>query len=96
MQLSIDHHYLKYMLLIVQRRIDMNFYDILSVAKLFAIATGNANHITMSSTELEIASETLKKLADERRDWTTEQKEYYKLLVDYIKEQTKESKNEKK
>ena len=54
----------------------MNFYDILSVAKLFAVATGNTKHITMSSAELEIASEALKKLADERDDWNEEQKEY--------------------
>lgn len=71
----------------------MNFYDILSVAKLFAIATGNTNHITMNSAELEIASEALKKLADERNDWNEEQKEYYKILVDFAKEQAKGSKN---
>ena len=73
----------------------MNFYDILSVAKLFAVATGNTKHITMSSAELGIASEALKKLADERDDWNEEQKEYYKILVDYAKEQTKELKNGK-
>lgn len=73
----------------------MNFCDILSVAKLFAMATGNANHISMSSAELEIASEALKKLADERKDWNKEQKEYYKMLVDYAKEQTKGLKNGK-
>lgn len=73
----------------------MNFYDILSVAKLFAIATGNTNNINMSSAEIEIASETLKKLADERNDWNKEQKEYYKMLVDYAKEQTKGLKNGK-
>lgn len=67
----------------------MNFYDILSVAKLFAIVTGNTNNIKMSSAEIEIASEALKKLADERNDWNKEQKEYYKMLVDYAKEQTK-------
>lgn len=71
----------------------MNFYDILSVAKLFAIATGNMNPVIMSSAELEIASETLKKLADERNDWNEEQKEYYKILVDFAKEQTKGSEN---
>ena len=73
----------------------MNFYDILSVAKLFAVATGNTKHITMSSAELEIASEALKKLADERDDWNEDQKEYYKILVDSAKEQTKELKNGK-
>lgn len=73
----------------------MNFYDILSFAKLFSLATGNTKHITMSSAELEIASEALKKLADERNDWNKEQKEYYKMLVDYAKEQTKGLKNGK-
>lgn len=73
----------------------MNFYDILSVAKLFAIVTGNTNNIKMSSAEIEIVSEALKKLADGRNDWNKEQKEYYKMLVDYAKEQTKGLKNGK-
>lgn len=67
----------------------MNFNDILSIAKLFAIATGNTNHITMNSSELEVASEILKQLADGRNDWNEEQKQYYKMLIDYAKKQTK-------
>lgn len=67
----------------------MNFSDMLSLAKLFTLATNSTATLTMSSEELEVACEVLKKLADEKAIWSQEQKEYYKLLVDYAKELTK-------
>ena len=61
----------------------------LSLAKLFTLATNSTTTLTMSSEEIEVACEVLKKLADEKAIWSQEQKEYYKLLVDYAKELTK-------
>ncbi len=67
----------------------MNFSDMLSLAKLFTLATNSTATLTMSSEEIEVACEVLKKLADEKAIWSQEQKEYYKLLVDYAKELAK-------
>ena len=67
----------------------MNFSDMLSLAKLFTPATNSTATLTMSSEEIEVACEVLKKLADEKAIWNQEQKECYKLLVDYVKELTK-------
>lgn len=67
----------------------MNFSDMLNLAKLFTLATNSTATLTMSSEEIEVACEVLKKLADEKAIWSQEQKEYYKLLVDYAKELTK-------
>ncbi len=63
----------------------MDFDELISVAKLFSSAT-QGKPISMSSKELDVACEALKKMADERQDWTQEQKELYKAMVDYAKD----------
>lgn len=67
----------------------MTLYEMICFAKLFAVATGKEPKDTLTSQELEIGSEALKKLADQRLDWTKEQKDLYKMLVDAAKELSK-------
>jgi len=59
------------------------------VTKLFFVAMGMMGQNTISSAELEIACEALKRMADQRYDWNDQQRGMYKWLVDYAKETTK-------
>lgn len=65
-----------------------DFGKIISLAKVFAMAMGDRT-ITISSEERDAAFEELKVRADHRNDWTEEQKEYYKMMVDFGNEVTK-------
>jgi hypothetical protein len=65
-----------------------DFGKIISLAKVFAMAMGDRT-ITISSEERDAAFEELKVRADHRNDWTEEQKEYYKMMVDFGNEATK-------
>ena len=67
----------------------MNFYEVISLAKLFARVFDGNSSITLSEAELEAASELLKELGDNRQDWTPQQRETYKALVDFGKEDLK-------
>lgn len=66
-----------------------DFYNVLSVAKVFAAAMGNSQ-ITISQEERNAAFKCLKDLADQRDDWTQEQRDYYKLMVDFGDDITKQ------
>lgn len=66
-----------------------DFYNLLSIAKVFAAAMGNSQ-ITISQEERNAAFECLKELADQRNDWTQEQRDYYKMMVDFGDEVTKQ------
>jgi hypothetical protein len=65
-----------------------DFGKIISIAKVFAMALGDRT-ITISGEERDAAIEGLKVLADHRNGWTEEQKEYYKMMVDFGNEATK-------
>jgi hypothetical protein len=65
-----------------------DFGKIISLAKVFAMAMGDRT-ITISSEERDAAFEELKVRADHRNDWTEEQKEYYKMMVDFGNEATR-------
>jgi lipid II:glycine glycyltransferase (peptidoglycan interpeptide bridge formation enzyme) len=65
-----------------------DFGKIISLAKVFAMALGDRT-ITISSEERDAAFEGLKTMTDHRDDWTEEQKEYYKMMVDFGNEATK-------
>jgi hypothetical protein len=65
-----------------------DFGKIISLAKVFAMALGDRT-ITISSEERDAAFEGLKTMTDYRNDWTEEQKEYYKMMVDFGNEATK-------
>lgn len=59
-----------------------DFYIFLSIAKVFAAAMGNSQ-ITISQEERHAAFECLRELADQRNDWTQEQRDYYKMMVGF-------------
>lgn len=63
----------------------MNMYELMSVAKLFSQAMGG--QVTTSYAEQDMALRILKEMASYRQDWTEEEKEFYKLMVDYGREQ---------
>lgn len=67
----------------------MNFSELMCLYKLMSVAFNNKMKETLTQYELDIASEALKKLADDAQNWTREDKEKYKLLVDLVKEASK-------
>ncbi len=72
----------------------MDFYKMICFAKLYTEVIQGRGSVALSSEELNIACEVLKKMTDDRQDWTKEQKETYKAMVDFVKEQSKCSKGE--
>ena len=66
----------------------MDLYEFISLAKLFSQVFGG-NRFTISEAELEAASEALKNLSFNREDWTPQQREMYKSMVDFAKECSK-------
>jgi len=67
----------------------MNFDEMFCFARLFALAMGGSYPKKLSEREMDMACELLKKMADNSANWTLEQKEMYKLMVDYAKRQAK-------
>lgn len=67
----------------------MNFYQLTCYTKLYNAAMGYIDRSSVTRQEVEVAIEVLKKLADERNDWTDEQKELYKSIADIAKEMLK-------
>lgn len=59
------------------------------VSRVYNAALGIIDRKTVTKHEIDITIEILKKYADDREDWTDDQKEAYKLLADYTKEQIK-------
>ena len=59
------------------------------VARVYNAALGIIDRKTITKHEIDITIEILKKYADDRDDWTEDQKEAYKLIADYAKEQIK-------
>lgn len=68
----------------------MTFYQLTCYTKLYNAAMGYIDRRSITHHEIEVAIEVLKKLAEERDDWTNEQKELYKTLADIAKEMLKE------
>ena len=68
-------------------------YEQMCLFKLFCTAMGMINRQSISKAEIEIAYETLKNMADQRNDWTGQQKVTYKFLADFAKEMTKNNAN---
>lgn len=67
----------------------MNFYDFVAFAKVYNAAINPQLRNAVSNTEIEVTVEILKKMADNRGDWSDEQKSIYKLLADFVKEEIK-------
>jgi len=71
----------------------MTYYNLLCFAKLYAVATGLDRQSLLSKTELDAACEVLKSMTDNCNNLTQEQKEWYKMIVDFCKEQTEKYNN---
>ena len=63
----------------------ISFYELACFSKVYTAALGMCPCASISKAEFDIAFEVIKKLTDNRFDWTQEQKENYKLLVDFVK-----------
>lgn len=65
----------------------MNIFEAMSMAKLYYSAM--SGQVSVSKMEVEVACKALKEMAEQRQDWTREQKDFYELLVDFAKEQSR-------
>ena len=74
----------------------MNFIDFISFAKVYNAAMNPQCRDSVSNLEIEVTVEILKKMADNRYDWSDEQKSIYKLLADYVKERIRDRANDSK
>lgn len=61
----------------------MTINEILLFAKILAFASGDRS-VTVTDLDKEMATEALKRMADQRMDWTEQQREQYKLLVEFV------------
>lgn len=64
-------------------------YELNCYNKVLGAALGKVDRSTVTKQEFDITVELLKKNADNRSDWTEEQKRNYKILADYVKENFK-------
>lgn len=64
----------------------MTLYEMICFAKVYNAALGLTDRRTVSSQEIDVVIELLKKNADNRNDWTQEQKDTYKAIADYAKD----------
>lgn len=71
----------------------MTFYNLFCFAKLYAVAMGLDRQSSLSNEEVDAACEALKSMADNCNNWNEEQKELYKMLVDFCKEQSERQRN---
>ena len=69
---------------------NMNFIDFISFAKVYNAVMNPQLRSSVSKADVESTLEILKKMADNRKDWSDNQKEVYKLLADFAKERIKE------
>lgn len=67
----------------------MNFYEMMCLYKIMAVVFDAKPNTSLRQNEIDVAAELLKKLADDTPNWTHNDKENYKLLVDFVKENTK-------
>ena len=72
----------------------MTPYEEICVTRVYQAAIGTIDRKSITKEEIDITIEILKKHADERHDWNDQQKEAYKLLADYAKEQIKRNIND--
>lgn len=62
----------------------MTIEEMLLFAKILAFVFGDKS-VELTDTDKELAFETLKKMTDRRLDMTEQQKQQFKLLVEYCK-----------
>ena len=64
-----------------------SYDEAILIAKIFAYAFGDKN-VELTELDKSMAYDLIKKMVDQRADWTKQQKEQYKALVDVIKRLT--------
>ncbi len=64
----------------------MTPYECICLTKLLSVALGMMGQHQIAAAELDVALEALKRMADQKVDWTWQQKDLYKSLVDCAKE----------
>ena len=64
----------------------LSFYEMICFAKVYNAAIGITTRSSVSKQEIDIAFEVIKKMADNRYGWSQQQKDMYKILVDYCKQ----------
>ena len=70
----------------------MSFYEMICFAKVYSAALSGRPLNSVTKQEVDVTLEVLKTMADGRNDWTQEDKECYKQIVDFAKEYIKEQK----
>lgn len=65
---------------------NISFFEMLSFAKAFSTAFVPNRCVSMTKEEAKAAFEVLKKMNENRTDWTQEQKEVYNAVADLAKE----------
>lgn len=63
----------------------MSFFELTCCNKLYAAALGYIDRNSVTEHEAKVALEVLKRMAENRDDWTEEQKEQYKKLIEIAK-----------
>ena len=63
----------------------MTISEIMLFAKILAFASGDKT-VIVTDLDKKIATDTLKRMADQRMDWTEQQREQYKSLVDVVEQ----------
>lgn len=63
----------------------MNITEILIFAKILAAVSGDRT-VMVTSVEKKIAADVLRRMADQRFNWTQAQREQYKMLVDVVEQ----------
>lgn len=65
---------------------NITFFELVSFAKAFSKVFAIDRQVSVTKEEEKAAIEALKKMSENRDDWTQEQKEIYKAFADLAKE----------
>lgn len=65
---------------------NITFFELVSFAKVFSKTFAIDRRVSVTREEGKAAIEVLKKISENRNDWTQEQKETYKAFADLAKE----------
>lgn len=63
----------------------MTYYEFMCCNKVYNAVMGYIDRKSITKQEVKIALEVLKKMTDNRNDWTDECKTSYKALIEYAK-----------
>ena len=69
----------------------MNLYEQSCLTKVVLAAIGIVDRRTVTRIELETTFKALESFADNNQDWNENQKDFYKILVNIVKELMKEN-----